>query len=334
MIPLIIGGVTLAAVGYSLKKYIDDEVIAQEEASSKIHDNTCSNKLNNFRLLYETKISFFNETIVAYEKKLQKITNLPKDIKINNKTIAFLKEEYDKELCLYDVANILALELNQQILTAKTFLDRYIPKMSALISDIRPLEHIFIDESMALLQSIKVINMITEISTVNILNQDNQVDHVFIKKLNNLKGEILKMEKQMQMMDDSYYMELTNIVLNSANEKPIGFGRVSQALSMGTGHKQITFTLKSKYALMTAAMQVVKAIKEIDDVKALIVCFKIPHEMPLDRVDEAIERIIANLGEEILIEAGTLCDYNCDEETIGVDAVAVCSCSNLVHRRY
>lgn len=329
MIPLIIGGVTLAAVGYSLKKYIEDEELFKNTTCFKADDNTCATKSDNFNLLYETKISFFNETIFAFEKKLQKISKLPKDIKINNKDIAFVKEEHDTEVCLYDVANLLALELNQQILIAKISLHIYIPKMSALISDLRSIEHASLDESMALLRSINVINMITEISTMTILNHDNQIDYEFIKKLNNLKGAISEMEKQMQKLDESYYTELTNIVLNSPNEKPISFERISKALSMGSGHKQIIFTLKGKYALMTAAMQVVKAVKEMNDVKALIVYFKIPHEMSLDRVDEAIERIKANLKEDVLMEVGTLCDYNCDEETISIDAVAVSSCNYI-----
>lgn len=323
MTKLIVGGVTLAALGYSLKKYIEREEALEKGKSSTAKTFECAEVSDNFKLLYDTKIDFFNETIVTYKKYLDKIDNLPESIKINNSLVAFQMEEYDTELPLYDVSNLLALDLQQQISSAKKILNTYMPNMNVFVSESYSFMHDSIGNNMALLISLNIINYITDIADMTILDEYNQIEPEFIKVLNILKKEITKMEKQMQTIEESYYSEFTDIVLNHQNERPINFERVFKALSMGTKHNQIDCTVEGKNAIMVLAMHIVKEVKKMYDIKALIVSFQINPNISLDRVDEAIERIETNIDKDIEIFAGTSCNYDSDDEKITVNAIAI-----------
>lgn len=322
MTRLILGGVTLAALGYGLKKYKENGngyriVTDFSNEQNKQEEN------NYFKILYDTKIDFFENIIVKYEQKLNNIKELPAEATIKNASIAFAVEVYDESLPMYDAANLLALELKEDIASASNLLEKYLPKTDIFANKSFSFIYSSNEDRKTLTYAIELINDITEIADINILNKDSQINTKFIEVSNSLKSSLHKMEKQLKKLEDTHYAEFSEIVVHNQNEKPIGFEFVYDLLLSGDKHTLFSSTIESRDALMVSAMYVVKEVKTLQSVKSLIVNFHIPHDMSLDTVDKALNRIRENIDKNIELHAGTKCSYEYSNSKIGVDVIVV-----------
>ena len=323
MLMFVIGGATVVVVGYGIKRYIDSKVYSQAKLNSNCVYYKESAKNHNFIKVYETKVSLFESTIAPYVEKMKKIRALPSSIAIKNDTIGFQKEIYSSDLVVYDTANALALELNEQLLQAKKLLDTYIYKMNMLISELHTPTHFKPQESKTFYTSVKFVNILTNISHMRMVEQDDKINPEFIKELNNLKDTMPIIQEEMNELDKVYYSVLEDTAINKPNEIKIDFKRMAEALSKGTKHKMVSVKVEGENAIVSCAMNIIKEAKKKDDVQAIIVNFYISHDLPLDMIDKALDRIYKSLGHGVEITAGTQCNCDYSNNVASCDGVIV-----------
>ncbi|MCX6075657.1 MAG: hypothetical protein NTW78_02075 [Campylobacterales bacterium] len=90
---LLIGGITLAAVGYGLKKYCDEEGCFEEKEQRLITDllGEESEKKNKLTELHQLKISVYSDVFSEFNSLFSEINNIEQRIEKYGK-IAFKKE--------------------------------------------------------------------------------------------------------------------------------------------------------------------------------------------------------------------------------------------------
>lgn len=315
---LILGGVTIAAVTYGIKKLLEEEEILNshwEDGEEVYRPKTT----NNFSLFVDAKKEFIRDAVIPFETYMEMIEKLPAEITLLEYTkIVVEPENITSDSSVYEVANELANSATQQLQEANKLIQAYLPEMKDLSSSLHSFAHIHPALSRAFYSGLAVINSAIEMMHYNIV-KDERVNVAFIEKLNHFQDAFTKMQTQ-QSEVQKYKEEYGSL---SNNERPLDFQRVSSALAHGTHYQKITFRAKSDTPFNEITYFVKKNTKNAENLTSLMLHFTISKQTALHEVDGLLEELEKELGRDVQISVGTKCDASLSADTVVMDGYLI-----------
>jgi hypothetical protein len=184
MLPLVLGGIALAAVGYGVKEYCENEGCPWDDS---IDYTPSTPATNTFKSLHEKKLLLYENNLLQLRVLLLKVEKVDEKLKFND-TVNIVEEKLSEEEVEEDVK--LYAGMYEEILdTSSYLLDDFIGIVKMILSKEIKYSNFNKSEQKVLKKAYKTVNSVQKLLGLKLLN-DKVLDIDVISNLKNLKLKI------------------------------------------------------------------------------------------------------------------------------------------------
>jgi len=165
MLPLVLGGIALAAVGYGVKEYCESEGCPWDDEPQR----ETSTPVNVFEALHKQKVELFESKLVKFKKLLLKIEHETKKSDFEDET--YIYEEKLAAHELEDDVKLYATSYKNVLHTSAHLVERYVATLELVLSKQIPYKNLATAEKKFIKKSYKLTHTIQRLVSIRLLDK-------------------------------------------------------------------------------------------------------------------------------------------------------------------